>query len=320
MLNFLSTALPPAERAAAYRQVLRHHFSYLTPNARAEVETDQPDRFNASLEPFAIGQLRGSIHRCNSTHRLFLPRTGARSLALYLLCDGDITLRGSDGATELSPGDMTVWRMGMEWQATSSRFEMIGFGLPEHLVLHRDLELRSVIGRRISGSSGLGACVLAFLRKAVESHRELAPEEACALEKALIDAICMLGVSEGIRSSPAVAAEQEEKLARLRMLALRSLERADLTPVALAKQAGVSTRTLHRLFATSGMTFQDWLRERRLERCWAELSDPGRLGRSIAEVAFRCGFNDLSTFNRAFRARFGMTPRAARERVRTQGV
>jgi AraC-like DNA-binding protein len=130
----------------------------------------------------------------------------------------------------------------------------------------------------------------------------------------------MLGLSEGIRGSAAVAAEQEEKLERLRVLALRSLERADLTPVALARQAGVSTRTLHRLFATSGMTFQDWLRERRLERCWAELSDHGRLGRSIAEVAFRCGFNDLSTFNRAFRARFGMTPRAARGSVRTESV
>lgn len=317
MLNFLSTALPPPERAAAYRQVLARHFSYLTPNARAEVETDHPEGFSASLEPFAIGQVRGSIHRCNSTHRLFLPRTGARSLALYLLCDGDITLRGSDGTTELSPGDMTVWRMGTEWQATSSRFEMIGFGLPEALVLHRDLELRSVIGRRISGSSGLGACVLAFLRKAVESHRELAPAEACALERALIDAICLLGASEGIRGSAAIPAEHEEKLERLQVLALRSLERADLTPAALAQQGAVSTRTLHRLFAASGTTFQDWLRERRLERCWSELSDRSGLGRSIAEVAFSCGFNDISTFNRSFRARFGMTPRAARQRTTT---
>ena len=30
---------------------------------------------------------------------------------------------------------------------------------------------------------------------------------------------------------------------------------------------------------------------------------------SIEEVAYRMGFNDLSHFNKAFRARFGMTPR-----------
>jgi AraC family transcriptional activator of tynA and feaB len=30
---------------------------------------------------------------------------------------------------------------------------------------------------------------------------------------------------------------------------------------------------------------------------------------NISEIAYAWGFNDLSHFNRAFRARFGMTPR-----------
>ncbi|HEV7137561.1 MAG TPA: helix-turn-helix domain-containing protein [Steroidobacteraceae bacterium] len=315
MLNFLSTALPPSQRAAAYRQALLHYFSYIK-DARAEVETDQPDRFSASLEPFAIGGIRGGIHRCNAKHRLFVPGTGATGLELFLLCDGDFTLSDRGGTIELRPGDMTLWPRGTERQTASNRFEAIGFGVPDFLLLHRDLELRDTIGRRIAGNAGLAACIGAFLRKAAESHRELTSEEGSALQKAVLDTICLLGSSAGIRGIPAVPADQEEKLERLQALAMRSLECADLTPAVLAERSGISTRTLHRLFAASGATFQDWLRERRLERCWAELNDRGRHGRSIADVAFGCGFNDLSTFNRAFRARFGMTPRAARENAR----
>ena len=32
----------------------------------------------------------------------------------------------------------------------------------------------------------------------------------------------------------------------------------------------------------------------------------------IGDIAFACGFNDLSYFNRCFRRRFGLTPTAAR--------
>jgi len=34
----------------------------------------------------------------------------------------------------------------------------------------------------------------------------------------------------------------------------------------------------------------------------------------VSDIAFDCGFNDLSHFNRCFRRRFGLTPTAARGR------
>jgi AraC-like DNA-binding protein len=46
-------------------------------------------------------------------------------------------------------------------------------------------------------------------------------------------------------------------------------------------------------------------------RCAADLLVSGAQ-RRISDVAFDCGFNDLSYFNRCFRRRFGLTPTAAR--------
>lgn len=53
-----------------------------------------------------------------------------------------------------------------------------------------------------------------------------------------------------------------------------------------------------------------WLRERRLERARGLLSS-GAL--QVSEVAFQCGFENLSHFSRAFKEQFGHAPGALRE-------
>jgi len=46
----------------------------------------------------------------------------------------------------------------------------------------------------------------------------------------------------------------------------------------------------------------------RLEACARALRDPNQRLLNISEIAYRWGFNDLSHFNRAFRAHFDMSP------------
>ena len=85
-----------------------------------------------------------------------------------------------------------------------------------------------------------------------------------------------------------------------------------LTPRRVAAEVGISTRQLHKQFARLGTSFGRYVMVERLERVRAELmSAPGRRA-PISELAFRWGFNDLSTFNRAFRRHFGAQPRALR--------
>jgi AraC-like DNA-binding protein len=47
----------------------------------------------------------------------------------------------------------------------------------------------------------------------------------------------------------------------------------------------------------------------RLDRCREALRDPRQTTCSISQIAYCWGFNDLSHFDKAFRARFGMAPR-----------
>lgn len=87
------------------------------------------------------------------------------------------------------------------------------------------------------------------------------------------------------------------------------LQDPDLSPQFVADRLGISVRTLHLRFKEIGTTFGRWVLEQRLEACRKVLRERGQRDLKISEIAYRFGFNDLSYFNKSFRARFDQTPR-----------
>ena len=77
---------------------------------------------------------------------------------------------------------------------------------------------------------------------------------------------------------------------------------------AVAARQGISSVYVRKLFADDHGTFTDFVLGERLARAHRLLGDPLCDGRTISDIAFACGFGDLSYFNRAFRHRYGMTP------------
>jgi AraC-like DNA-binding protein len=89
-----------------------------------------------------------------------------------------------------------------------------------------------------------------------------------------------------------------------------------LSPAQVAAAFSISTRYLHKLFETEPETVTHYIRDRRLERCRLRLLDPRFSQRPISALAFDAGFNDLSGFNRAFKAKYGRSPRQLRATAR----
>ena len=79
-----------------------------------------------------------------------------------------------------------------------------------------------------------------------------------------------------------------------------------------ARRQGVTPRYIQLLFAAEGTSFSEILRDSRLDLAFRLLDDAATAARDISEIAFEAGFVDLSTFNRGFRRRFGMTPSDAK--------
>ncbi len=79
---------------------------------------------------------------------------------------------------------------------------------------------------------------------------------------------------------------------------------------------GVGARTIYRAFKRHrGYSPSEFSKQRRLVKARALLGDP-LLSRTITEIAYDCGFNDLSHFSRDFAATFGESPRSIHRSAR----
>ena len=90
----------------------------------------------------------------------------------------------------------------------------------------------------------------------------------------------------------------------------RGLGDPQLSGKAVAARVGITERYLQQLMESHGETFSHFVLRQRLDKAAAILVAKRNL--RISEIAFLCGFSDLSYFNRSFKRRFGENPRAYR--------
>jgi AraC-like DNA-binding protein len=81
---------------------------------------------------------------------------------------------------------------------------------------------------------------------------------------------------------------------------------------ALAAKLGLTQRSIQDLLHETGRTFSERVMELRLQKARGMLSDPHHDRLKISDIAYACGFNEVSYFNRCFRRRFGATPSQSR--------
>lgn len=75
-----------------------------------------------------------------------------------------------------------------------------------------------------------------------------------------------------------------------------------------AREIGVSRRYVNDLLHETGSSFAERVLELRLQKARVMLADPRNDSAKIHDVAFACGFNEVSYFHRCFRRRFGAAP------------
>ena len=101
-------------------------------------------------------------------------------------------------------------------------------------------------------------------------------------------------------------------LERSRQIVRQNLATKGFGPTQLGRLLAVSRSKLYRLFAPSGGVAA-FIQRERLQHAMALLSDPTEI-RSVNTISAEVGFADHSTFSRAFRRAFGVSPSQARDR------
>lgn len=98
------------------------------------------------------------------------------------------------------------------------------------------------------------------------------------------------------------------RLSAIKAFILTRIDNPELCLEEVAAHQGISSSYVRKLFAAEGAKFTAFVLETRLQKVLQMLADPDSRGHAISTIALKCGFNDISYFNRVFRKRYGCTP------------
>ena len=87
----------------------------------------------------------------------------------------------------------------------------------------------------------------------------------------------------------------------------------DLNAAFVSGKAGISRRHLFNMFSAAGTTFSNALLDIRLANARRMFGDRRYSAFRVCDVAWACGFTDLSHFGRCFKREYGQTPSACKK-------
>ena len=148
-----------------------------------------------------------------------------------------------------------------------------------------------------------------------EANRAKLPGYELLVKGALLRFLSLL-IAQGKQQLPAETADTQRLKAVLQWLSAHYAE-----VLRVADAAGVcsfSASHFMRWFRQmTGQSFVAFLNEYRLNAAAEALQTTDE---TVLTIASRCGFENLSYFNRAFKAHFGMTPREYRKNKQNEAV
>jgi AraC-like DNA-binding protein len=299
------------EREAFWRQALSETFVPMTVGAVTH------DRFGGSIRAEWIGRLMvaevASTAQDVQRTRREISRTDDEYLQIAMVSRGVARVAQDGREVVLGPGDYAIhettrpfrWTFGGDW-------EVGVFTLPRGSVGLSEAESRLLTARRLDGQAGITGVVSRFLKDLGRNLDSLCGTQSERVLADVTDLVVALLSAWGDDSEVVRTSVQRSLMLRIKDHIDRRLADPTLGPAEIAAAVNISTRYLHRLFAAEDRSVGQYVRGLRLQRCRRDLLDPRLADRSVAAIAFGWGFGDLSGFNRAFKAAYGVTPRELR--------
>jgi AraC family transcriptional regulator, positive regulator of tynA and feaB len=276
------------------------------------------DRLSALVYEYEFGDLtfirtvvEGGKHRVIRSKAL-ISKSPHNNFFIGCLLSGETTMAQSDRKAVLAKGDLAILDSTREYVVDAQQgFEALFVRVPRHCIEGRLAHYSRLMAERIDGSKGVGRLASVMLRSALGEAQRIVATDANRITNAILDLISISLSSRVPRPKP-FSRSGQFTLRKIQQYIEEHLDNEDLTLRSLARANLVSARYVNRLFMREGVSAARWIRMRRLERCRADLEDPEKRHLSISEIAFNHGFRNISSFNRAFKARFHITPTALR--------
>ncbi|GGZ44662.1 helix-turn-helix domain-containing protein [Asticcacaulis endophyticus] len=259
-----------------------------------------------------------------STPQTYSGRNPDHNSAVWLavLARGEGVLDVGGVATKLSARSIIFGASGVDSTLTlTTDFRMLFIKIPQLAVSPR---LVTPMGQRVgvlTGATGLERIFHGMLITLADTLESLTDDQFQPVEQSMIEFLAASLANDGrTESRGGAAGARAFHLRRICQKIETLLHDPDLSLIKVANENGVSPRYVQKLFTASKMTFSNYLKTRRLERCYADLISPVHSQLSVSEICFRWGFNDAAHFSRTFRERFGISPSKHRQSAQGKAI
>lgn len=305
--KFATDGIAPPERLAFWNELVDRVYS------GTYVKSPTQD-FTGEMWTWQVGDLAMIRPRSTASFVGRDPRyTAEERLILHLQCRGSSLHRQGGTETTLGAGDFVIGSPHEGYSMDLAAHELLVVEFPRAPLSERFPGIDDLLCRRVSGETP-GARVfhdflLSLWRQSQQGFAD--PDWQVGVSQVFYDlvALAMRGAARPDAIPPAT-----DSALRRRVLGIVEAQLADpaLRTLGLASACGASVRTIQNLFSGMGTTPSGYILERRLARAAERLVAAPEA--SITEVAFELGFNDSAYFARAFRQRFGVSPREWRRK------
>lgn len=303
--KFATDGIAPPERLAFWNSLVDRVYSGTYVKSATE-------EFSGEMWTWQVGDLAMIRPRSTASFVGRDPRhTADERLILHLQCRGSSTHRQSGTETTVGAGDFILASPHEAYAIDLAAHELLVVEFPRAPLAERFPGIDDALRQRISGATPGARVFHDFLLSLWrQSQQGLAdPEWQDGVSQVFYDLVAL-----AIRGASKPEAPVSDSALRRRVLGVVEAQLADpgLRTLGIANACNASVRTVQNLFAGMGTTPSAYILERRLARAAERLVTAPEA--SITEVAFELGFNDSAYFARAFRQRFGVSPREWRRK------
>lgn len=304
---FTSESYSEDARPEAWRDVLAA--LGLQPSAATNVHRGYATASRRSAEGVILAKLAAGSQAVSPLHHV----ADDMPLVLMPVEDGVVLKTGTSHQIVSAAHLLLLPRRG-DWSVTFQRdMRVIVLSVTAEAFHGRKLSAQAFGDVKVLPPGGFTDVFTRTLGATAQSLETLSDAEWTAVAQSLADLLPTFMRSAQPAADSGGTATQAAILYRVYQTIERKLGDPDLAPARVADAEGISERYLQKLFEGTGSSFTHYIRERRLQRTWADLSNPAEAHHSISEIAYRSGFNDSAYFSRAFRNRFGLSPREFRQ-------
>lgn len=226
---------------------------------------------------------------------------GGKYFAVFQL-DGTAGMAQGDNKVLLSAGDITLIDASRPSDFTySENSRQLSLILPYQLV-EQTLRFNQVkCGHRIAATSPIAMLSHRLILDATSQQNLSRPESEATLE-------AIVSLLRPAISQTDDGGDVHERLFRKTLSFIdEHIRSEELCPEWLAREVGMSTRGLYRMFARKGLVVARYIKNRRLDLCAESLRRSGT-EQKLSVLGYSWGFSDSSYFSTAFKSRFGIAP------------